>query len=89
MGRERKCEVCHGILELGEQCSCALKEEGLESRGEGEVVDQEMELEEKPDVKSRVDVSSEEYLSSVPPGWRVKELQVGFGSIIKQFMDSQ
>ena len=85
MGRGRKCSACHGNLELGEQCSCTL-EEGLEARGEGEVV--EMEVEEKPDVNSKVDVSSKEYLSSVPPGWRVKELQVGFGSIIKQFVDS-
>jgi len=44
----------------------------------------------KPDlglVKEEEDINDEEYLKSLPSGWTAKNVKVGFGSIIKHFLD--
>ena len=43
----------------------------------------------KPDllVKDETDIDDEEYAKSLPPGWTAKNVKVGFGSIIKHFID--
>ena len=41
------------------------------------------------DEKGGVDVLSEDYFKSLPPGWWVEEVQVGMGSVVKKFMDSR
>jgi len=49
--------------------------------------------EEKPNIihevalKEETDVDNEEYLRSLPFGWTAKNVKVGFGSIIKHFID--
>ena len=45
--------------------------------------------EEMWDEKGGVDVLSEDYFKSLPPGWWVKEVQVGMGSVVKKFVDSR
>ena len=51
---------------------------------EGEEIGEEMWEE-----KGRVDILSEDYFQSLPPGWWVKEVQVGMGSVVKKFVDSR
>ena len=41
------------------------------------------------DEKGGVDVLSEDYLKSLPPGWWVEEVQVGVGSVVKKVVDSR
>ena len=41
------------------------------------------------DEKGGLDVLSEDYFKSLPPGWWVKEVQVGMGSVVKKFVDSR
>ena len=41
------------------------------------------------DENGGVDVLSEDYFKSLPPGWWVKEVQVGMGSVVKKFVDSR
>ena len=45
--------------------------------------------EEMWDEKGGVDVLSKDYFKSLPPGWWVKEVQVGMGSVVKKFVDSR
>lgn len=52
----------------------------------GEECDCAIKQEEELDQEIKTDVDSEEYQASLPPGWRVRELRVGFGSIIKRFV---
>ena len=51
---------------------------------EGEEMGEEMWEE-----KGGVDILSEDYFQSLPPGWWVKEVQVGMGSVVKKFVDSR
>ena len=69
-------------MRLGKTCPCSLKQEVGEAV---EVVhnmeDREVEEEdgeEMWDEKGGVDVLSEDYFKSLPPGWWVKEVQVGW-----------
>ena len=85
MARKR-CSRCDKKLKEGEQCYCAKVEEVEEI----ELVEEEEEEEEhqqghwvgeegeevKGEVKKEEDVTSEEYLTSVPQGWTVRQLQV-------------
>ena len=41
------------------------------------------------DEKGGVDVLTEDYLKSLPPGWWVEEVQVGVGSVVKKVVDSR
>ena len=69
------CGKCHGQ----EVCVCQ----------EGEIKEEPEEEEEggqEKMLKQETDVTSPEYLASLPPGWSVRQLQVGFGSIIKRFV---
>ena len=45
--------------------------------------------EEMWDEKGGVDVLTEDYLKSLPPGWWVEEVQVGVGSVVKKVVDSR
>ena len=78
-----QCVKCHGK----EVCVCQeveIKEEPEDMEEDQEEDDEEQEQEKM--LKQETDVSSPEYLASLPPGWSVRKLQVGFGSIIKKFV---
>ena len=45
--------------------------------------------EEMWDEKGGVNVLTEDYLKSLPPGWWVEEVQVGVGSVVKKVVDSR
>ena len=77
-----QCVKCHG------QEVCVCKEGEIKEEPEDKEEDQEEEggHEQEKMLKQDTDVSSPEYLASLPPGWSVRQLQVGFGSIIKRFV---
>ena len=76
------CLSCGQKLRLGKTCPCSLKQEVGEAlevvhnMEDGEV--EEEVGEEMWDEKGGVDVLTEDYLKSLPPGWWVKEVQVGW-----------
>ena len=93
MARKR-CSRCDKKLKEGEQCCCAkeeeveeieLVEEEEEEHQQGLWVGEEGE-EVKGEVKKEEDVTSDEYLSSVPPGWTVRQLQVHSWLHFTQFL---
>ena len=75
-----QCGKCHGQ----EVCVCQEGEIKEEPEDEEQEKD-EAESQEKM-LKQETDLTSPEYLASLPPGWSVRQLQVGFGSIIKRFV---
>ena len=85
MKRWKRCSACRKKLDLEGRCSkCDIDQ----MKGEEVVTKEDGGLEDQF-VKTESVVDSEEYLKSVPPGWKVTELEVGFGSIIKKFIDPQ
>ena len=73
-----QCSKCPGQ----EVCVC---QEGDIKEEPGDEEQEEDEGQEKM-LKLETDLTSPEYLASLPPGWTVRQLQVGFGSIIKRFV---
>ena len=92
MGR-KICLNCGQKHRLGRTCPCSKKEEGgVEGLGKTHKMEGSEEEEIGEDVwdeKGGVDILSEDYFRSLPPGWWVKEVQVGMGSVVKKFVDSR
>ena len=86
MGR-KICLSCGQKLKLGRSCPC--KQEGQDMVIHKMEEREEMVEEEMWEEKGGVDILSEDYFRSLPPGWWVKEVQVGMGSVVKKFVDSR
>jgi len=72
--------------QVNEEHDASLNESLTSDKGEERQLGEE---EKKPDllVKEETDIDDEEYAKSLPPGWIAKNVKVGFGSIIKHFID--
>ena len=85
------CLSCGHKLKLGRSCPCKQEGEGMvvHKMEDKEDSSEEMVEEEMWEEKGGMDILSEDYFRSLPPGWWVKEVQVGMGSVVKKFIDSR
>ena len=85
----KTCLSCGQKLRLGRYCSCQQERENMTIHKTGEWEEEKIVEDEMWEEKGGVDILSEDYFRSLPPGWWVKEVQVGMGSVVKKFVDSR
>ena len=73
-----------------EVLDCSLSNDDSVVTNEEKEDDEPEEEDIKPDllVKEETDIDDEEYAKSLPLNWKAKNVKVGFGSIIKHFIDA-
>ena len=85
----KTCLSCGQKLRLGRYCPCQQEGENTTTHKTGEWEEEKIVEDEMWEEKGGVDILSEDYFRSLPPGWWVKEVQVGMGSVVKKFVDSR